>query len=138
MIPEHSTAEPAAATAGIQPAPRPQDAAGRRGKRAGKGLAGLAALACVACCALPALITAGLIGGGAAAALAGAMPQIAIVLAITAAAVFGWAVRLSRRRSCTDPGAGIGKGGCASGCSCSTTVSRSSPPAGDGLARRAG
>ncbi|WP_395108301.1 hypothetical protein [Actinomadura sp. SCN-SB] len=97
------------------------DAAGRTSKRTGTGLAGLAALACVACCALPALIAAGLIGGGAATALAAAMPQIAAALAIAAAATFGWAVYRSRRRTCRTDGQDAAGGGCADGCSCSTS-----------------
>jgi mercuric ion transport protein len=95
-------------------------ATGRTGRRAGTRLAGLAAMACLACCALPALIAAGLLGGAAAGALASAMPKIAGVLAVAAAAVFGWAVYRGRRKPCTGIGDDTSRR-CGDGCSCSAT-----------------
>ncbi len=54
-------------------------------------LAGLSALACVACCALPALIAAGVVGGGLWAWLGGALPAIAVGTAVAAAGAWWWA-----------------------------------------------
>ena len=65
----------------------------RSTRRTDNGLAALAGLACVACCALPLLIGAGLLGGGTIAALSGALPVIAVALAVAAAAALWWATR---------------------------------------------
>jgi mercuric ion transport protein len=49
-------------------------------KRLPNSLTGLAGLACALCCAIPALITAGILGGTAWASLGQLMPGIAVVL----------------------------------------------------------
>ncbi|NUR24531.1 MAG: hypothetical protein HOV83_01525 [Catenulispora sp.] len=82
--------------------------------RAAGLLAWLAAAACVACCALPALVAAGLLGGGALA-VAAWLPTVAVVLAVAAVAVFGLAWwRRSRavrsRQGCTGSVCGCGSG----------------------------
>jgi mercuric ion transport protein len=82
--------------------------------RAAGRLAWLAAVACVACCTLPALVAAGLLGGGALA-VAAWLPKIAVILAGAAVAVFGWS-RWNRSRA-----AGSGHGCTGSSCGCGTT-----------------
>jgi hypothetical protein len=82
--------------------------------RAAGLLAWLAGAACVACCALPALVAAGLLGGGALAAAAW-LPKVAVVLAGAAIAVFGRS-RWKRSRA-----AGSGHGCTGSSCGCGTT-----------------
>jgi len=82
--------------------------------RAAGRLAWLAAAACAACCALPALVAAGLLGGGALA-VAAWLPTVALVLAVAAVAVFGW-TRWHRPRA-----AGSGHGCPGSSCGCGPT-----------------
>lgn len=78
--------------------------------RAAGRLAWLAGAACVACCALPALVAAGLLGGGALA-VAAWLPT----LAVAAVALVGW-TRWRRAR------ADENTHGCAgSSCGCATT-----------------
>lgn len=80
-------------------------------------LAWLAGAACVACCALPALVAAGLLGGGALA-VAAWLPTLAVVLAVAAVVVLGWTWR---RRSHTAADA-HGCGGEACGCGSTEAV----------------
>lgn len=87
-------------------------------RRAAGLLAWLAAAACVACCALPALVTAGLLGGGALA-VAAWLPTVALVLAVAAAAVFGWA--WWRRAHAAKSGQGCAGSACGCGSGCETT-----------------
>ncbi|MEU4096173.1 hypothetical protein [Streptomyces sp. NPDC026673] len=88
----------------------PDPAADRPSRhRPAKALASLAGLACVACCALPALITAGVVGAGAATVVAW-LPALAMGLAALAVSAW-WFGR--RRRSCTCTASAS-----QSGCSC--------------------
>jgi mercuric ion transport protein len=72
-------------------------------------LATLAGVACAACCAIPALLTAGLVGGAGWAVVGRWMPGVAIVL-VGLAGGAGWWLRRRRHR-----------GGCPGGpeCACS-------------------
>jgi len=82
-------------------------------RRAAGLLAWLAGAACVACCALPALVAAGVLGGGALA-VAAWLPTVAVILALAAAGVFGWA-RWHRSRAVEN-----GHGCTGSSCGCGT------------------
>ncbi|MFI6263198.1 hypothetical protein [Micromonospora sp. NPDC051006] len=71
------------------------------------GMTGLAGAACAACCVLPALLTAGVLGGAGWAAVNRFMPAVAVALALLAGLAWWWA---TKRRHST---------GCAGGsCSC--------------------
>ncbi|MGJ7906861.1 hypothetical protein ACOQFL_10300 [Actinopolyspora sp. H202] len=61
-------------------------------------MAGLAGAACLACCLLPALVTAGLLGGAPAAGLVTWLPAIAAALALSA--VVTWKAHRSRAHRC--------------------------------------
>ncbi|SDK62621.1 mercuric ion transport protein [Actinopolyspora mzabensis] len=92
-----------------------------RRSRTSVGLAGLAGAACLACCLLPALITAGLLGGALAAGLVAWLPAIAAVL--TLSAVVTWKAHRSRALRCSCDETRDSVAGCAAH---ATTMRRSS------------
>ena len=69
------------------------------------GFAGVAGFACVACCLPPALIAAGAVGTGAAGAVIGWLPAIALALAVLVGATW-WLTRRRAARGCATCGQG--------------------------------
>jgi hypothetical protein len=76
----------------------------RRYRGLPKGLTGLAGLACAACCLIPMLFAAGVIGGAGWAAIARALPAIAIAMAAGAGLMWWWVARGRSTKCATDCG----------------------------------